>query len=138
MLSEKHFEAVEETAEELKRRRENRAAAGAKAAQRPQTGKLSQADRDHVWARENLRFKGGEPMLDIANVLRVFERHEAFAGRFKFNEALNKVLDKGTVMLDWRVAEVVAVIQERFLPEVSEAAVQKALLVHANRVIQKK
>ena len=93
---------------------------------------------DQVWARRNLRFNDGRPYLDIANALRVLERHEAFAGRFKFNETLSKVMDKGAVMLDWRVAEVVADVQARFLPEISPDAVEKALIIHANRAIQKK
>ncbi len=136
MLSEKQCDAIEETAAEMARRRENRSAqpsGGKSKAARPR-----ERSEDQVWARANLRFKDGKPCLDIANALRVFERHETFAGRFRFNDTLNKVMDKGSVMLDWRVAEVVAVIQERFLPEVDAESVEKALIVHANRVIQKK
>ncbi len=138
MLSEEQVDAVEEAAAELKRRRDNRPPTGARKKPNPAAGASSPKDEDRVWARANLRFKSGGPYLDSANALRVFERHPAFAGRFKFNETLNKVMDKGTVMLDWRVCEVVAVIQERFLPEISPDAVEKALIVHANRVIQKK
>lgn len=146
MLSENQVKAVEETAEELQRRRENRAALQKrKAAQAAAVEKKAKAapvkdakeDEDLAWAKANLRFNGDEPVLDIANALRVLKRHETFAGRFRFNDTLNKVMDKGSVMLDWRVAEVVAVIQERFLPGISEAAVNKALIVHANHEIQK-
>ena len=136
MLSEKQCDAIEETAEEMARRRENRPAAAS--AEKAKAARPRELSEDQAWARANLRFKEGKPCLDIANALRVLERHEAFAGRFKFNETLNKVMDKGTVMLDWRVAEVVAVMQERFMPEISADAVEKALIVHANRSIQKK
>lgn len=93
---------------------------------------------DERWARENLRWRGDQPVLDMANVLRILDGHEEFAGRFRYNDNLNKVMDKGAVMLDWRLAEVCAVIQERFLPEITEADVRKALLVHANRKSRKK
>lgn len=137
MLSEKQVDAVEEAAAELKRRRENRAAETDAGEVKPSAA-LTQRDKDRAWAKKNLRFKSAGPYLDIANTLRVLERHETFTGRFRYNETLNKVMDKGAVMLDWRVAEVVAVIQERFLPEVSADTVERALIVHANRVIQKK
>ena len=139
MLSEKAIQNVEQTAAELKRRREHRPAEALR--QKPQSvGKKepSQADRDFAWARENLRFKGSEPMIDIANALRVLERHSDFDGRFRYNPTLKKVMDKGSVMLDWRVAEIVAILQERFLPEIPEDVVGKALIVHSNRVILKK
>lgn len=138
MLSEKQVDAVEQTAAELQRRRDNRPPADAGDSPKTASGEPSQREKDRAWAKKNLRFKGAEPYLDSANALRVLARHPTFAGRFKYNETLNKVMDKGTVMLDWRVSEVVAVIQERFLPEISADAVEKALIVHANRVIQKK
>lgn len=121
---------------------QNNQASGSEKSARRQNGArrssaVCQEDEDRAWVKTNLRLRNGEPMLDIANVLRVLERHDAFAGRFRYNNDLNKVMDRGSVMLDWRVAEVVAVIQERFLPEISEVAVQKGLLVYANRVIQK-
>ena len=136
MLSEKQCDAIEETAAEMARRRENRSEVAQDVKKRePRRRPLSE---DEAWARRNLRIKDGKPYLDIANALRVFERHEEYAGRFRFNETLNKVMDKGAVMLDWRVAEAVAIIQERFLPEIPAEIVEKALVVHANRVIQKK
>ncbi len=139
MLTEKQVDAVEQTAAELQRRRNNRPAAAVDdKTPKKASGEPSQRDKDRAWAKKNLRFKGADPYLDSANALRVLERHPTFAGRFKYNETLNKVMDKGTVMLDWRVSEVVAVIQERFLAEVPADAVEKALIVHANRVIQKK
>lgn len=127
MLSEKQIEAVEETAETLARRRRQAVNAGERA--RAKTA----ASPDYVWARKNLRWQAGAPLLDIANVLRVFERHEDFNTRFRYNETLNKVLDKGSVMVEWRMLEVCAVIQERFLPGVPEAIVRSALIVAGNR-----
>lgn len=93
---------------------------------------------DERWSRDNLRWRGDRPVLDMANVLRILDRHEDFAGRFRYNDSLNKVMDKGAVMLDWRLAEVCAAIQERFMPEIAEADVQRALLIHANRKSRKK
>ncbi|MEM8773088.1 MAG: hypothetical protein AAGD92_15685 [Pseudomonadota bacterium] len=98
---------------------------------------VSDLEQDRQWVVENLRMCGDEPFCNVANVLRVLQRHEVFAGRFRYNTALTKVMDKGSVMLDWRVSELVAVIQERFLPEVSPDDVEKALIVHANQVILK-
>lgn len=138
MLSEKQVDAVEETAAELQRRRDNRPAANAGERPNAKSGEPSQRDKDRLWAKKNLRFKGGQPCLDCANALRIFERHSSFTGRFRYNDTLNKVMDKGAVMLDWRVSEVVCVIQERFMPEISVNAVERALIVHANHVIQKK
>lgn len=91
------------------------------------------AGDDYGWAEANLRMKDGEAIVDLANCIRVFERHADFKGRFKYNEILNKVLDKGTVMLDWRVSDVTASVQERFIPEVPTDMVLKALVVVANR-----
>lgn len=138
MLSDKAIKNVEQTAAELKRRREHRPAEALRSKPQPVDSKEpSQADKDLAWARENLRFRANEPFIDIANALRVLERHPEFDGRFRYNTSLKKVMDKGAVMLDWRVAEVVAVIQERFLPEITESDVNKALIVHSNRVILK-
>ena len=143
MLSDKEIDAVQETAEELKRRRENRPNEGGNDKPKAAAGdepkkKRTRAEADRAWARANLRFQDGRPILDIANALRVLDRHEAFKGRFRFNETLSKVLDKGTVMLDWRVAELAAILQERFLPAIPQRDVEKALYIHANKVIQKK
>jgi len=92
---------------------------------------------DADWARANLRFVDGCPVLDIANCLRVLERHPDFKGRYRFNETLSKVLDRGTVMIEWRVSEFVATIQERFLPEIPVETAYRALVVAANRAGQK-
>lgn len=138
MLSEKQVEAVESTAEELNRRRENLPAGEREQSALAPPKRRSPRDQDRAWAKANLRFKAGEPYCDSANVLRILERHEAFAGRFKYNDTLNKVMDKGAVMLDWRVADLVVTIQERFIPEVPVDVVEKGLIVHANRAIQKK
>lgn len=138
MLSEEQLEVVESTAEEMKRRRENRPAAAVDETSPAAPKPRSPREQDRAWAKANLRFKAGEPYRDSANVLRILDRHEAFAGRFKFNENLNKVMDKGAVMLDWRVADLVVAIQERFIPEIPVDVVEKGLIVHANRAIQKK
>lgn len=137
MLSEKQLEAVESTAEELKRRRDNRPAGERDENPAAVPKKRSQREQDRAWAKANLRFKAGEPYCDSANVLRILDRHPAFKGRFKYNENLNKVMDKGAVMLDWRVADLVVTIQERFIPEVPVDVVEKGLIVHANRAMQK-
>ena len=136
MLSEKQVEAVEETAAELNRRRTQQPAPSEPAAAQP--AQQSEDNPDRAWAKENLRWRDGFPLLDIANAMRVLDRHEDFKGRFRYSEALNKVLDKGSVMLDWRVLEVCADIQERFLPNISEAAVRGALVVNGNRNSEKK
>ncbi len=138
MLSEKQVDAVEETAAELKRRREHRPAEALKQKPEAVAGADKKAGDDAAWARANLRYDGDEPYLDIANALRVLSRHDDFQGRFKYNETLAKVMDKGTVMLDWRVAELVSVFQERFLPGIPVEAVNHALVIHANHAIQKK
>ncbi len=88
---------------------------------------------DERWARENLRFHDGRVLLDLANCLRVIERHPDFKGRFRYNDVLNKVLDKGTVMIDWRLSEFAAMLQERFLPEVPFETAARALIAAANR-----
>jgi hypothetical protein len=127
MLSEKQVEAVEQTAAELNRRRAQQPAG----AQPPAQSEDDNPDR--VWAKENLRWRDGFPLLDIANAMRVLDRHEDYKGRFRYNDDVDKVLDKGSIMLDWRVLEVCADIQERFLPDISETAVRAALTVNGNR-----
>ncbi len=89
------------------------------------------------WARENLRFDGGLVLIDLANCLRVLERHPDFAGRFRFNEMLNKVVDRGAVMVEWRINEITADLQERFLPGVAPENVSRALFIAANRASAK-
>lgn len=91
-------------------------------------------DGDALWARENLRHaKDGRIMLDLANCLRVIELHPDFKGRYRYNDVLNKVLDKGTVMIEWRLLEFAATLQERFLPEIPYETAARALVVAANR-----
>ena len=90
-------------------------------------------EQDLAWAKQHLRWSDGEPFPDLANVLRILDRHEDFKGRYIYNETLNKVLDKGTLMLDWRISECSAVIQERFIPMVAESVVNNALIICANR-----
>ena len=97
---------------------------------------VATADRetDAEWGKANLRFAGGLPYADLANCLRIIERHPDFKGRFKFNEMLSKVVDRGAVMVEWRIHEVAAELQERFLPEVAPETVGRALVIAANRV----
>ena len=92
---------------------------------------------DAAWARANLRHANGRLLLDIANCVRVIELHPDFKGRYKFNEVLGKVLDRGTVMVEWRLGEFVAMVQERFLPEVPYEIAARALVVVANRAMAK-
>jgi hypothetical protein len=126
MLSEKQVDAVEQTAAELNRRRAQQPAS-------PTPVQLEDDNPDRVWAKQNLRWRDGFPLLDIANAMRVLDRHEDYKGRFRYNDDVDKVLDKGSIMLDWRVLEVCAEIQERFLPDISEAAMRAALTVNGNR-----
>ena len=93
---------------------------------------------DAQWVRQNLRFEGGQPVMDIANVLRIFERHEDYKGRFKYNDMVNRAMDKGAVMVDWRIFELCAVVQERFLPGLDNEVMLKALIVAANKASEDK
>lgn len=91
-------------------------------------------DGDAQWAQGNLRHaKDGRVLLDLANCLRVIEAHPDFRGRYKYNDVLAKVLDKGTVMVEWRLLEFTATLQERFLPEIPFETAARALVVAANR-----
>lgn len=91
------------------------------------------AERDEVWAMANLRCRNNEPYTDLANVLRIFDRHPEFRGRFKFDKSMGKVMDRGEVLLGWQIDELCAVVQERFLPQVPEDVVLRSLLICANR-----
>jgi hypothetical protein len=92
---------------------------------------------DALWARDNLRYRDGQPILDIANCLRVIELHPDYKGRYKYNDVLLKVLDRGTVMIEWRMLEFAAEIQERFLPDIPFETASRALVVAANRASAK-
>jgi len=91
---------------------------------------------DAQWARDNLRQADGRFLLDVANVLRIIELHPDFKGRFKYNDTLNKVVDGGAVVIEWRVSEWVAQIQERFLPGVPFEIAYRALVVAGNKASQ--
>lgn len=93
--------------------------------------RAASADRD--WVDRNLRRSDQGPYLDLANLLRIIDRHPEFCGRFRFNPGMSKVLDRGRVMLAWQFDELAAVIQERFLPGVPETLVAKAVIVAAQR-----
>lgn len=99
---------------------------------RPYTHVAANRD-DKDWSDDNLRRSPSGPYLDLANVLRILERHPEFSGRFRFNPGMAKVLDGGRVMLAWHFDDLAATIQERFLPGVPEHLVAKALVVAAQR-----
>lgn len=89
---------------------------------------------DAQWVDANLRRdENGAIYKDLANCLRIYERHPDFRGRFRYNDVLTKVLDKGTVMIEWRLSDLVSVIQERFVPEMPYEIAVRALVVAANR-----
>ncbi len=98
-----------------------------------ETVETATGQTDQDWVKANLRFGASLPYSDLANCLRVIERHPDFKGRFKFNEMLSKVVDRGAVMVEWRIHEVAAEVQERFLPEVAPETVGRALVIAANR-----
>ncbi len=104
----------------------------------PVASRVGAPTDDERWARENLRWNGDKPFLDLANVIRVLERHPDFNSRFRYNDTISKVLDRGSVMPDWRMMDVCATVQERFLPEVPEETFLRALAAHANRATAKK
>ena len=91
------------------------------------------AKSDADWAAENLRRDEGRVLTDLANCLRVLERHPDYQGRFRYNDMLAKVVDRGAVMVEWRINEITADLQERFLPNVAPDNVSKALVIAANR-----
>lgn len=88
---------------------------------------------DEEWALANLRWRANAPIVDLANVVRILERHPDFQKRFKYNDVLTKVMDRGAVMLEWRINDITAIIQERFIPEAPVDMVSRALLVVSNR-----
>ncbi len=96
------------------------------------------AKEDEAWASRNLRFASGKAILDLANALRVVERHGDYQGRFRYNEMINRVLDRGVVMVDWRLYEFAAEVQERFLPGLAVDVIEKALTIAANRASAKR
>ncbi len=88
---------------------------------------------DGTWAREHLRARGGEPHLDLANVMRIFDRRPDFRGRFLYDREMDMVTDHGTVMMRWQLDALAAEIQERFLPAIRENTVIKGLFIAANQ-----
>lgn len=94
----------------------------------------SVASNDGEWAASNLRrTPEGRYFLDVANCLKIVEHHPDFRGRYKYNEVLSKVLDRGSVMIEWKLLEFTATIQDRFLPEIPFETVVRSLIVAANR-----
>jgi len=97
---------------------------------RTQSSGLS--DRD--WARHNLRrYDQDKLILDLANVLRVLERNPDYSGRFRYNQDMAKVVDRGVIMAMWMVNALAGEIQERFMPSVNENLVHKAIEIVANK-----
>ncbi len=88
---------------------------------------------DGPWAQVELRWQDGLALLDLANAMRILERHPDYVGRFSYNGGMKKVFDRGVVMRDWQVDAICAEIQERFLPALPEATFDRALMVAANR-----
>ena len=127
MTAQNQLAEVEELNATLQKQRSNEHAP--KASEKPKRA----LTEDEVWARRNLRWKNGNPIPDIANTLRIFERHDDYKGRYKYNEMVNRVLDKGVVMIDWRIYELCALVQERFIPAVDEDVVLKGLTIAAYR-----
>lgn len=98
----------------------------------------AEGESDAAWARRNLRHtEDGRLVLDVANCLRLLESHPDYKGRYRYNDVLCKVLDKGTVMIEWRLFEFLAILQERFLPDLPYEAATRALVVAANRASAK-
>lgn len=91
---------------------------------------------DEEWASANLRqCEEGYLILDLANVLRIVERHPEFVGRYLYDVNMHKVIDNGVIMVQWQVDALAGEIQERFMPGVNEALVQKAVDVAANKTM---
>ena len=126
MTIQEQLAKVEEFAEE-------KAEASAAPEQRAAPQNKRPLSDDEVWARKNLRWQGGKPIGDLANALRVFERHDDYKGRFRYNDMVNRAMDRGTVMIDWRIFELCAEIQERFLPGMDDQLMVRALTVAANK-----
>jgi hypothetical protein len=127
MLTAQHIDAAAEALAEIDAKRQSTIQ------QTRETEPVRELSPDEAWARQNLRWRDGRQLTDLANCLRVLEQHEDFASRFRYNEVIHKVLDKGTVMVDWRVTELAAAIQERFIPEIPVETVSRALVTAANR-----
>jgi len=74
---------------------------------------------DKQWCVENLRCcEENYLILDLANVLRVLERHPEYRGRYHYDINMHKVIDRGVVMVLWQVDALASELQERFLPGV--------------------
>ncbi len=102
-----------------------------------ETAPAPATQNDDEWSAQNLRWQDGRALTDLANCLRVFERHPDYKGRFRYNDMLNKVVDRGAVMVEWRINEITADVQERFMPDVAPENVSKALFIAANRASAK-
>ncbi|MEO0878259.1 MAG: hypothetical protein AAFY22_00970 [Pseudomonadota bacterium] len=143
-LSEKQVSEIKSNMSELEKRRRASAQARPDAAraadpkQAQPAGEAGALSEDAQWARQNLRHGSDGPYLDIANSLRIFERHPDFKGRFKFNEMINKVVDRGSVMVEWKISAIAADVQERFAPMMPFEIVNRALIIAANRAGESK
>lgn len=97
-------------------------------------GRTCEGLTDEEWAIQNLRRCDEDYIvLDLANVMRVLERHPDFTGRFHYDKNMHKVIDNGVTMVVWQVDALAAELQERFLAGVNEQLVHKAVDVVANK-----
>lgn len=134
-LSQKQVNEIKSNMTDLESRRR-----GAEQAAPPRAAKPAQSaapkdegNEDAAWARHNLRGDQTGLYLDLANALRILEHHPDFKGRFKFNDMINKVVDRGAVMVEWKISAITAEIQERFLPMLPSELVNNALVIAANK-----
>ncbi|MEL6112960.1 MAG: hypothetical protein AAFR20_09155 [Pseudomonadota bacterium] len=98
------------------------------------SGETSAGLSDTDWIEENLRRCEEEYCyLDLANILRVLERHPDYVGRFHYDINMHKVIDRGVTMQTWQVDALAGEIQERFLPGISEDLVHKSVAIVANK-----
>ncbi len=89
---------------------------------------------DDRWVLENLRrCDEGYTVLDLANALRVLERHPDYTGRFHYDLAMNKVIDRGVTMVGWQKDAFAGEIQERFLAGIDVDLVHRAVDIVANK-----
>ncbi|MEO0675719.1 MAG: hypothetical protein AAFY32_12065 [Pseudomonadota bacterium] len=89
---------------------------------------------DGDWSTENLRRCEEDYFhLDLANILRVLERHPEYAGRFHYDINMHKVIDRGVTMQTRQVDALAGEIQERFLPGIATDLVHKSVAIVANK-----
>jgi len=98
------------------------------------SGRTTAGLPDDQWALENLRrCDEGYTLLDLANALRVLERHPDYTGRFHYDLAMHKVIDRGVTMVGWQKDAFAGEIQERFLAGIDVDLVHRAIDIVANK-----